>query len=197
MTIEGYGTCAIANRLRKDKVFSPGYYMAQRGIGACKNKAWDDPYRWQGNMVDMIIGRMEYKGCMVNLKTQKQSFKDKRSKNVPREEWLVFEGKHEPIVDEATWQTANDIRQKKRRNKADSLGEPHPLTGLLYCADCKSKMHHNRGTVKSTGRGKELLHLQTEQARQGVLHRAQDKRRRGGIPRIGNAPNRKPICCRQ
>ena len=154
MTIEGYGTCAIANRLRKDMVFSPGYYMAQRGIGACKNKAWDDPYRWQGNMVDMIIGRMEYKGCMVNLKTQKQSFKDKRSKNVPREEWLVFEGKHEPIVDEATWQAANDIRQKKRRNKADSLGEPHPLTGLLYCATCKSKMHHNRGTVKSTGREK-------------------------------------------
>jgi hypothetical protein len=128
--------------------------MAQKGIGTCKNKAFDDPYRWQGNMVDMIIGRMEYKGCMVNLKTQKQSFKDKRSKNMPREEWLVFEGKHEPIVDEDTWQTANDIRQKKRRNKADSLGEPHPLTGLLYCATCKSKMHHNRGINKSTGREK-------------------------------------------
>jgi DNA invertase Pin-like site-specific DNA recombinase len=154
MTIEGYGTCAIANRLRKDKVYSPGYYMAQKGIGACKNKEWVDPYRWQGNMVDMIISRMEYKGCMVNLKTQKQSFKDKCSKNVPKEDWLVFEGKHEPIVDEATWQTANDIRQKKRRNKADSLGEPHPLTGLLYCADCKSKMHHNRGVIKSTGRAK-------------------------------------------
>ena len=59
-------------------------------------------------------------------------------------------GKHEPIVDNDTWQAANDIRQKKRRNKYDSLGEPHPLTGLLYCADCKSKMHHNRGTIKST-----------------------------------------------
>jgi DNA invertase Pin-like site-specific DNA recombinase len=154
MTIEGYGTCAIANRLRKDKVYSPGYYHAQRGIGTCKNKKFDDPYRWQGNMVEMIISRMEYKGCMVNLKTQKQSFKDKRSKPVPREEWLVFEGKHDPIVDEPTWQAANDIRQKKRRNKPDSLGEPHPLTGLLYCATCKSKMHHNRGTVKNTGRVK-------------------------------------------
>ena len=43
MTIEGYGTCAIANRLRKDKIHSSGYYHAQRGIGACKNKAFDDP----------------------------------------------------------------------------------------------------------------------------------------------------------
>jgi len=151
MTIDGHGTCAIANRLRKDKVYSPGYYHAQRGIGACKNKAFDDPYRWQGNMVDMIIRCMEYKGCMVNLKTQKQSFKDKQSKKVPQEEWLVFEDKHEAIVDEATWQSANDIQEKKRRNKPDSLGEPHPLTGLLYCADCKPKMHHNRGTIKSSG----------------------------------------------
>ena len=148
MTIEGYGVCAIANRLRKDKIYSPGYYMAQRGIGTCKSKNFDDPYRWHGNMVDIIIRRMEYKGCMVNLKTQKQSFKDKRSKQVPREEWLVFEGKHKPIVDETTWQSANDIRQKKRRNKPDSLGEPNPLTGLMYCVTCKSKMHHNRGTMK-------------------------------------------------
>jgi len=154
MTIEGYGVSAIAGRLRKDKIYSPGYYMAQRGTGTCKNKEWEDAYRWQGNMVDMIISRMEYKGCMVNLKTQKQSFKDKRSKQVPREDWLVFENKHEPIVDHNTWQAANDIRQKKRRNKPDSLGEPHPLTGLLYCETCKSKMHHNRGTVKATGRMK-------------------------------------------
>ena len=154
MTIEGYGITAIAGRLRKDKIHSPGYYMAERGIGTCKNKEWVDPYRWQGNMVDMIISRMEYKGCMVNLKTQKQSFKDKRSKHVPKEDWLVFEGKHEAIVDETTWQAANDIRQKKRRNKHDSLGEPHPLTGLLYCETCKSKMHHNRGTIKATGRVK-------------------------------------------
>jgi len=154
MTIEGYGVTAIANRLRKDKIYSPGYYMAQRGIGAFKNKEWDDPFRWQSNMVDMIISRMEYKGCMVNLKTQKQSFKDKQSKHVPREDWLVFEGKHEAIVDETTWQAANDIRNKKRRNKPDSLGEPHPLTGLLYCETCKSKMHHNRGIIKSTGKAK-------------------------------------------
>ncbi|MCL2199420.1 MAG: recombinase family protein [Defluviitaleaceae bacterium] len=152
MTIAGYGVCAIANRLRKDKIYSPGYYMAQRGTGTCKNKEWHDPYRWQNNMVDLIISRMEYKGCMVNLKTQKQSFKDKRSKQVPREEWLVFEGKHEAIVDHDTWQTANDTRDKNRRNKADSLGEPHPLTGLLYCATCKSKMHHNRGKYKATGK---------------------------------------------
>ena len=85
------------------------------------------------------------------LKTLKQSIKDKQSKKMPKEDWLVFENKHDPIVDADTWQAANDIRQKKRRNKPDSLGEPHPLTGLLYCADCKSKMHHSRGMNKDKG----------------------------------------------
>ena len=154
MTIEGYGTCSIANRLRKDKVYSPGYYHAQLGIGTCKNKEFEDPYRWQPRMIDMIISRMEYKGCMVNLKTEKMSFKDKRSKQLPKEEWLVFEDKHETIIDKDTWQSANDIRNKKRRNKHDSLGEPHPLSGLLYCADCKSKMYHNRGFHKASGKQK-------------------------------------------
>ena len=166
MTIEGYGTCAIANRLWKDKIYSPGYYHAQKGIGAFKNRIFEDPYRWQGVVVDMIIGRMEYKGCMVNLKTEKMSFKDKRSKKVPKEEWLVFEDKHPPIIDKATWQTANDIRQKKRRNKHDSLGEPHPLTGLLYCEKCKSKMHHNRGIAKRTG--KEKNYYTCKESKKGI-----------------------------
>jgi hypothetical protein len=151
MTIEGYGITQIALRLQRDKIYAPAYHQAQNGTGAFKNRVFDDPYRWQSRVVDIIIGRMEYKGCMVNLRTQKASFKDKRSKQIPKDEWLVFEGKHEPIVDADTWQAANDIRQKKRRNKYDSLGEPHPLTGLLFCATCKSKMHHNRGVRKETG----------------------------------------------
>ena len=150
LTIEGYGIGQIATILTKDRVHSPSYYLAQKGTGPGKNKAFDDPYHWQSATVDIIITRLEYKGCMVNLKTQKQSFKDKQSKPVPREQWLVFENKHEAIIDETTWQTANDIRQKKRRNKPNSLGQPHPLTGLLYCETCKAKMHHNRGTLTGT-----------------------------------------------
>ena len=90
---------------------------------------------------------------MVNLKTEK-SFKDKRSREIPKEDWVIFKDKHESIVDADTWQNANNIRQKKRRNKADSLGEPHPLTGLMHCFTCKSKMYHNRGIIKTTGHEK-------------------------------------------
>jgi len=152
MTIEGYGVCSITNRLKKDKILSPGNYLKQLGEGIFKNREFSDPYCWQPVMIDIIIGRMEYKGCMVNLKTEKMSFKDKQSKKLSKEEWLVFEDKHEPIVDKETWQLANDIRRKKRKNKPDSLGEPHALSGLLYCADCKSKMYHNRGMNKATGK---------------------------------------------
>lgn len=179
MTIEGYGICSIANRLKKDKVYSPSYYHAQLGLGACKNKEFEDPYRWQPRMVDLIICRMEYKGCMVNLKTEKMSFKDKRSKQIPKEEWLIFEDKHEPIIDKDTWQTANDIRNKKRRNKHDSLGEPHPLSGLLYCATCKSKMHHNRGLNKASGKQKNYYTCKESKSQiQSDLHSFDDSQNR-------------------
>ncbi|MCL2189464.1 MAG: recombinase family protein [Defluviitaleaceae bacterium] len=151
MVLEGYSAFRIAKRLRVEKILSPAYYMAERNIGAYKNKPTDNPYRWQARTIDDIVTRMENKGCMVNLKTRKQSFKDKRGKKQPKDEWLVFEDKHPPIVDEATWQAANDIREKTRRKKSDDLGEPHALSGVLYCETCKSKMHHNRGINKSTG----------------------------------------------
>ena len=153
LTIEGYGITTVANMLRKDKVYSPGYYLAQCGIGPCQNKIFEDPYRWQARMVELIINRMEYKGWMVNLKTEK-TFKDKKSKEIPREDWIIFKDKHEAIVDEATWQSANDIREKKRRSKHASLGAPAPLTGLLFCKDCGSKMYHLRGAYKDTGGAK-------------------------------------------
>jgi hypothetical protein len=58
---------------------------------------------------------------------------------------VVFEGTQEPIVDAETWQTAQKCRKVKRRR--NSTGEPNPLTGLVYCADCGSRMWNHRGAL--------------------------------------------------
>ncbi len=51
---------------------------------------------------------------------------------------MVFENTHEPIIDEETWKLANKI--KARRKKTPYTEDPFNLTGLLYCADCGSKL---------------------------------------------------------
>jgi hypothetical protein len=92
-----------------------------------------------------MLARPEYMGNTVNFRTHKDSYKDKKSKARPQEEWVVFAGTHEPIVEAETWHTAQKCRKVKRRKT--STGEPNPLTGLVYCADCGGRMYNHTGST--------------------------------------------------
>lgn len=48
---------------------------------------------------------------------------------------------HEPIIDMQTWETVQKLRQGKRR--PTSIGETSKYSGLLFCADCGSKLYFN------------------------------------------------------
>lgn len=81
-------------------------------------------------------------GHTVNFKTQKH-FKDKKSHYVDESEWIIFENTHEAIIDPDTFDNVQRIRSNVRRYP-DGWGEAHPLTGLMYCADCGGKMYVHR-----------------------------------------------------
>ena len=142
MSIEGHGGYEIAQILTREKVESPSYYLASRGIGLFKNrKDMARPYDWYGNSVNVFLSKPEYMGHTVNFRTSKKSYKDKRVMNPP-EEWLIFENTHEAIVDPETWHLAQQTR--KTVHRTDTTGVANPLTGLLFCADCGAKMYNHR-----------------------------------------------------
>ena len=62
MTIESKGPSQIATILEAERVPSPAYYLAQKGMGNGKNKEYADPYRWHGTTVCYILERVEYLG---------------------------------------------------------------------------------------------------------------------------------------
>ena len=142
MSIEGHGGYEIAQILTREKVESPSYYLASRGIGLFKNrKDMTRPYDWYGNSVNVLLSKPEYMGHTVNFRTSKKSYKDKRIMNPP-EDWLIFENTHEAIVDPETWHLAQQTR--KTVHRTDTTGVANPLTGLLFCADCGAKMYNHR-----------------------------------------------------
>ena len=55
----------------------------------------------------------------------------------------MFENTQEAIIDQETFDNVQRIRSNVRRYP-DGWGEAHPLTGLMYCADCGSKMYVHR-----------------------------------------------------
>lgn len=142
LALEGYGQYKIAEILTKEKVECPAYYLAVRGCGSHKNNVdMTRPFDWNGNTVGIILTKPEYLGHTVNFRTSQKSYKDKRVKNTP-EDWLIFENTHEAIIDQATWDRVQEIRQTVRRT--DTTGEANPLTGLMFCADCGAKMYNHR-----------------------------------------------------
>ena len=142
LAMEGYGPYQIATKLSEEKIEMPAVHLARYGEGVNKNKAFADIYRWSASTIVEILKKQEYLGHTVNFKTRKH-FKDKKSHYVDESEWTIFENTHEAIIDQETFDNVQRIRANVRRYP-DGWGEAHPLTGLMYCADCGGKMYVHR-----------------------------------------------------
>ena len=76
-------------------------------------------------------------GSVVGRKFQKVSHKIAKVRCTKKEEHIVLENMHEPIIDIETWNKAQDKLNgytKTRNRKYD-----HPLKGLVYCMECGNK----------------------------------------------------------
>ena len=141
MTLDGYGPYQIANRLSQEKIEIPSLHLSHYGEGVNQSKTFKDPYGWGSSTIVNILKKREYLGHTINFKTRKH-FKDKKSHYVDENEWVIFEDTHTAIIDPETFENVQRIRSNVKRYP-DGWGEAAPLTGLLYCADCGSKLGYS------------------------------------------------------
>ncbi len=139
MCMEGRGPKQIANQLKADKVLTPTAYKALQGI-KCPNKKPENPYGWKDSSVVKILERREYTGCTVNFKTYTNSIWDKKQRETPIEKQAVFPNTHERIIEDAVFEKVQEIRQQ--RHRMTRTGRSSIFSGLVYCADCGSKMNY-------------------------------------------------------
>lgn len=146
MTIDGYGPYQISQLLAEDKIEIPAVHMARLGNGLWQGRVdkIPDPYNWGSSTVVGILKKREYLGETVNFKTRKH-FKDKKSHYVPMDQWTVFAGTQEPIIDEETFALVQQIRSNMKRYP-NGWGPAHPLTGLVFCADCSCRLYEQRSS---------------------------------------------------
>ena len=141
--IEGLNFNQIALELDKRGVEVPSEHMRKHGVysnGDRCIKVENPPKLWHLTVVIVIIDRYEYAGHMVSGRQTTRSYKDRRTVNIPKDEWIVTKNTHPPIVDEETWQTAQRIRENGRRRKVKTY-DKGALNGLLYCQDCGARLY--------------------------------------------------------
>jgi DNA invertase Pin-like site-specific DNA recombinase len=144
LAMEGMSTTHIAKTFIAEKIERPSYYAVKRNMVGAQRTTCDmkNPYAWSAKSVMNMLLKPEYAGHTVNFRTSRESYKDKKSKDNPREDWKIFPDTHEALVSQEVFDTVQKLCTTRRR--ADSIGEPNPLTGLVYCADCDKKMYNSR-----------------------------------------------------
>ena len=140
LCIAGKGPMQIAKLLTAQHVLTVKAHYAQRDGKPLPEK----PYQWSPKSVAGILERPEYTGCTVNFKTYSKSYKlKKRLHNAP-ENQRIFPNTQPAIIDEQVFARVQELRENKRR-PAKQAERQGLFSGLLYCADCGSKLHFATG----------------------------------------------------
>jgi len=145
--INGKSLTRIAEELTAEKVLTPNAHWKNIGAIVSRGAHNADPTKWSIPTVIQILKKEEYMGWKILNKTGTESYKSKKRQATP-ENKLVFKDAHPAIIDEETWNIVQRLRETRRHPERIG-GEPNPLTGVLYCADCGTKMYHKQG---NTGR---------------------------------------------
>ena len=192
MAANGISVANIRDTLKAEKVLIPAAYQAQATGRIQMHHSYSDPYRWSTGTVVNILERQEYLGHTVLGKTVCENFKTKQRRRLPPDQWLFFPNTHEAIVDQDTWDMANKLRKRSPRRVAKGT-YTHRLSGLVFCADCGSRMGYSAppyerivaGTVRDSDssyqcgnyrgskRGCSSHHIKASDLEAAILHAVQ------------------------
>lgn len=143
---KGWGYNKIAKYLNKKGVDTPS--VARNFKNAKKTNIWNSQH------ISRILEDRRYIGDYVGGRTEKVSFKSKKTIVKPTEEWIVIEGQHEPIIDKELFYNVKKIKGIRRRNASKKVDgfkfvdtENNAYSGILYCGRCGGHMYKRKGTT--------------------------------------------------
>ena len=131
---EGVGYNKMAKIFREEKVLTPIAYFNLNNPDYFKSDYWRKEFDWHVTSIRAILNNEVYLGKLVYGKQRNKSMKSKEKVRNPKEDWIVVENCHEPIITQELWDTVHKIMNAKHRPA--KAGEVQMFAGLLYCSDC-------------------------------------------------------------
>ncbi len=150
----------VARYLNRQGIPTPQIYAMKNGC-SYQWKYHEEKKLWNGSIVGRILKNELYVGNTVFHKKETAEIGSRKTKCLPREEWKVCEGTHEPIISKELFELVNnkDFKkqniailtekedkglldktiycegEKRRRGSMDS-----PIKGFVKCGGCKHNM---------------------------------------------------------
>jgi len=141
MYLNGNSVYYIKDYLNKKNIQSPsGYARKQTEIK-----------RWNGVTILNILSNKVYIGATVANKRVNLSYKSKKRIKVLKEENIITENTHEPIIKKEDFEKVQFLLAKKSINKKNR--HEYLFRGLIKCKTCHSNLEVG---AKLTKKGKEI-----------------------------------------
>lgn len=138
--IQGYGKQRIAKLLNAEGILCPAEYKKVNGENYKNCNRLESTTYWSYSTINSILHREMYVGNMVQG-TKHQRMRSKQKK-MPKEDWIIVENTHEPIIDKETWEKAQSLL-KKRTRELDLETNKNIFAGFVKCGDCGRAMTKN------------------------------------------------------
>jgi len=129
MALDGMSCRQIATQLNTEGVPTPATYA---GLQVAK----PGPYTglWSSERISDMLQNETYIGNMVQGRTVKISYKSKKCLKQDRENWVVVEGTHEPLVDTETFRKVRILVNSRKHTRSRTYD--FLLKGLIFCHEC-------------------------------------------------------------
>ena len=149
MTLRGVGAHKIAQILNEEGVPSPTAYKQQNGERYHLAQKTPSELLWSSGTVYQMLHNQTYTGDLVQGRHKKVSYKSKRTVWLPKSQWIVVENTHEAIIDKDTYDTVQQMMQRRTRSGAG--GVIHPLARKVVCSCCGCIMEQTGRPPKADG----------------------------------------------
>ena len=129
MALDGMSCRKIATTLNEEGVPTPATY-ANLPVGN------PGPYTglWSSERISDMLQNETYIGNMVQGRMVKISYKSKKCLRQPRENWVVVENTHEPLIDKETFQKVRLLVESRRHTRSRTYD--FLLKGIIFCHEC-------------------------------------------------------------
>lgn len=142
----------IADKLNAEGINTPRFYHYEK-MGRT-NPLTEEKNVWGSATITQLLKNQVYIGNMVQGKRQVVSFKTKKMRTVPPENWIVVENTHTPLIEKSLWERVqkrlSNPNKKIRRTKINTVGL---FSGLVKCSDCGMPLAYMRRQLKEREKG--------------------------------------------
>lgn len=114
-------------------------YLNDNKIPTANQLRYNKPTFWENKTVKNILGNEVYIGTTVQNKRSRISYKNRKLKPNPKQQWVRVENTHEPIIAPKIFSAVQKmiiVQQYNRNEKKHKF----LLDGLLFCYECKHKI---------------------------------------------------------